>query len=277
MMAVTTVKREGTTSKESGSYWQIWGISLFGRGEEEVLNTVEERIEGKQKEKDPHPYWIATLNPEHIMKAQQDREYFNLLQKTDVNVPDGIGLIWEKELNKSKNLGTAWRVGQEILKGKHRESLVPGADLMEKMAAKLNEKGGKMFFLGGFGNRAERTAQYFCKKYPKLKIGSSQGKPLVDEEAALAGINDFAPDILLVAYGMKKQEEWIEANLKKIKAKVVMGVGRSFDYYSGDLKRAPKAVRRMGLEWLYSLIKEPKRWRRQLALPKFIWRVLREK
>jgi len=80
---------------------------------------------------------------------------------------------------------------------------------------------------------------------------------------------------LFVAYGMRKQEEWIEANWDKLKARVVVGVGRSFDYYSGDLKRAPSFVRKMGLEWLYSLIKEPKRWKRQLALPKFIWMVMK--
>jgi N-acetylglucosaminyldiphosphoundecaprenol N-acetyl-beta-D-mannosaminyltransferase len=77
-----------------------------------------------------------------------------------------------------------------------------------------------------------------------------------------------------VAYGMKKQEDWIDENLAKLSAKVVIGVGRSFDYYSGALKRAPLGVRKMGFEWLYSLIKEPKRWKRQLALPKFMWMVM---
>ena len=73
---------------------------------------------------------------------------------------------------------------------------------------------------------------------------------------------------------MQKQEEWIYRNLEKIDVGVVMGVGRSFDYYSGDLKRAPSWVRKMGMEWLYSLAKEPKRWKRQLVLPKFVWKVL---
>jgi N-acetylglucosaminyldiphosphoundecaprenol N-acetyl-beta-D-mannosaminyltransferase len=73
---------------------------------------------------------------------------------------------------------------------------------------------------------------------------------------------------------MKKQEFWIDDNFDKLKVKVVMGVGRSFDYFSGDLKRAPSWVRKMGLEWLYSLYKEPKRWRRQLVLPMFVWKVL---
>jgi N-acetylglucosaminyldiphosphoundecaprenol N-acetyl-beta-D-mannosaminyltransferase len=76
---------------------------------------------------------------------------------------------------------------------------------------------------------------------------------------------------------MKKQEEWIDQNLDKLNVKIVLGVGRSFDYYSGELKRAPKWARKMGLEWLYSLIREPKRWRRQLALPKFVWEVINEK
>ena len=95
-------------------------------------------------------------------------------------------------------------------------------------------------------------------------------------EEVIKQINRFKPDMLFVAYGMKKQEEWIEKNIEKLKVGVVMGVGRSFDYYSGDLKRAPKIWCDMGLEWLYSLLKEPKRWRRQLALPKFVWRVMRK-
>ena len=81
-------------------------------------------------------------------------------------------------------------------------------------------------------------------------------------------------DYLFVARAMKKQEEWIEANFDKLKVGLVMGVGRSFDYYSGELPRAPMWVRKMGLEWLFSLVVEPKRWRRQLELPKFVGKVL---
>ena len=94
-------------------------------------------------------------------------------------------------------------------------------------------------------------------------------------ESVKKEINKFKPDILLVAYGMKRQEIWIGENLEEIEVGIVMGVGRSFDYYSGDLKRAPKVWRKIGLEWLYSLIKEPKRWKRQLVLPKFVGRVLK--
>ena len=76
---------------------------------------------------------------------------------------------------------------------------------------------------------------------------------------------------------MKKQEFWIDKNLPNLDVGLVMGVGRSFDYYSGDLERAPGWVRKVGMEWFYSLVKEPKRFKRQLVLPKFIFKVLRKK
>ena len=79
---------------------------------------------------------------------------------------------------------------------------------------------------------------------------------------------------MFVAYGMKAQEEWIERNLRNLNVGIVMGVGRSFDYYSGDLKRASKVLRKLGLEWLFSLVMEPKRLKRQLELPKFVLKVL---
>ena len=122
-----------------------------------------------------------------------------------------------------------------------------------------------------------KTAKYFEAKYKKLKIRYCLGRPKYKNEEVLKKIAEFRPDILLVAYGMKSQEMWIGENSEKLGksgVKLAMGVGRSFDYYSGDLKRAPVGWRRMGLEWLYSLIREPKRLRRQLEIPKFLWRVV---
>jgi N-acetylglucosaminyldiphosphoundecaprenol N-acetyl-beta-D-mannosaminyltransferase len=107
-----------------------------------------------------------------------------------------------------------------------------------------------------------------------LRCQFSTGEPEIKNEEVVKQINKFKPDILFVAYGMKKQEEWIKDNRSKASFGVAIGVGRSFDYYSGDLKRAPKFLRKIGMEWLYSLIKEPKRIKRQVVLPKFIWKIL---
>jgi N-acetylglucosaminyldiphosphoundecaprenol N-acetyl-beta-D-mannosaminyltransferase len=145
---------------------------------------------------------------------------------------------------------------------------------MKKMIEMAAEKGYSVYFLGGWGNRSERTAKYFGKKYKGLRVGYCRGEPEVKNEEVMRKINEFKPDFLFVAYGMKKQEEWVNKNLKNLDVGVAMGVGRSFDYLSGDLKRAPNWVRKMGMEWLYSLIKEPKRWKRQLELVRFAKKVI---
>lgn len=261
--------RENSTNTFSLKCWQIFDIPLFGRGMDEVLNITEAWIDSEAKSK-----WIATVNPEFIMKAVKDDEFRGLLRETDLNVVDGVGLVWAKEIEGKlfKRWVKGLKVGGEILIGKHRESLVSGSDLIPSLCQLASVKGYKVFFLGGFGDRAKRTMEYFKKG--KIKADYCSGEPEFSNQEVLAKINKFEPDILFVAYGMKKQEEWIRNNRNKAKFGVAIGVGRSFDYYSGDLKRAPLMWRRMGMEWLYSLIKEPKRWKRQLVLPQFVWRVL---
>jgi len=254
---------------------QMIDICLFGRGMDRVLNIISDWLDSKAKNK-----WIATINPEFVMKSTKDVEFKKLLKKTDLNVVDGIGLIWAKKIEGEsfkKRVKSGFKIGKEILKGKYKEELVAGSDLMSELCGLAAEKKYKVFFLGGFGDRAQRTADFFKSKYLNLngRVEWSSGEPEFGNDYVLEKINKFKPDILFVAYGMKKQEEWIYQNKNKAEFGVVIGVGRSFDYYSGDLKRAPESWRKIGMEWLYSLIKEPKRIKRQLELPKFVWKVLK--
>ncbi|MCW1949499.1 MAG: WecB/TagA/CpsF family glycosyltransferase [Candidatus Shapirobacteria bacterium] len=260
------------------SYWKIFDISLFGRQRSDLLNIIGRNLDSGTKK-----YWIATVNPEFVMAAEKDRIFKDILKKTSLNVVDGIGLVWTHELDirseGRRNLITAFNVGMDVLKGKYKDQMASGADLILELARMAKEKNKKIFLLGGWQDRAERTAGFLKKKFG-LKDSQLEwcvGEPEISNEEVLKQINQFKPDILLVAYGMKKQEFWINDNLQKLDVGLVMGVGRSFDYYSGDLKRAPEGLRKMGMEWFYSLVKEPKRFKRQLALPKFIWKVLREK
>lgn len=271
-----TKKLSRKTTKLIENDWEIFGVRLFSGEGNEVLKFVEKSLALEQKNK-----WIATVNPEFVIKSTKINEFFRLLNKTDLNVIDGIGLVWAKLVEERSGNGTflkrlwcGFETGVEILRGKHKEKLASGSDLMDKICKLGNKKGYRIFFLGGWRDRAEKTAKRFKLLNTNLQCASSEGEPRVNNEEVIRKINRFKPDVLFVAYGMKKQEEWIDKNLEKLNVGIVMGVGRSFDYYSGDLKRAPIIWRKMGFEWLYSLLKEPKRWKRQLALPEFIWKVL---
>lgn len=274
------LKNEGGNDiKFDGKLWQIFGIPLFSGDKVQVLKKISDFLATGEKKK-----WIATVNPEFVMEATKDEVFREILQKTDLNVVDGIGLIWARELDcrssiidrrlKINKLFLGLKVGLEVLKGKYRNQIASGSDLISDLCKLAGEKNYKVFFLGGFDDRAKKTALNFQFLNSNLQVDWCSGKPRYSDEEVIKRINKFRPEILFVAYGMKKQEEWIDKNLKYLNTGIVMGVGRSFDYYSGDLKRAPIGWQKMGLEWLYSLIKEPKRWRRQLALPKFIWKVL---
>lgn len=258
--------------KNSLNMGELWGIPLFSRGYKQVLGLLDKWLASGGKR-----IWVATVNPEFIMKARQDSQFTNILkEKTSLNVVDGVGLWWALKVRKSNRKAIAGlRFGLDILRGKHRKDIAAGSDLIEGLCQLAAKRGWRVFFLGGWGDRAERTAKNFLSKYPKLKVsGTYEGMATGEDQNILEVIGKDHIDILFVAYGMKKQEEWIDRNIGKISVGVVMGVGRSFDYYSGDLKRAPEYVRKVGMEWLYSLIKEPKRWRRQLALPRFVWQVV---
>ena len=265
------------------SYWKIFDISLFSRSRFDLLNIIGVNLDLGTKK-----YWIATVNPEFVMESEKDRSFKQILQRTSINVVDGVGLVWARELDRRllivdrrnlvKKIILAFKVGVEVLKGKHKEQISSGADLILDLAKMAKEKDKKIFLLGGWDDRAKKTAEFLMSNclISNKNIEWCEGEPKMDNKEVVKKINKFKPDILLVAYGMKRQEFWIDKNLADVDVGLVMGVGRSFDYYSGDLKRAPKGFRKMGMEWLYSLIKEPKRFKRQLALPKFVWKVLKE-
>lgn len=285
LMAVEEQKGGFASNKNSGTYWNIFNIKLFGRDKSRLLNVLEKKIALGTKK-----YWIATVNPEFIMEAQKDVNFKNILGKTDLNVVDGIGLVWARELTRQpvsfsdyqiikfiKRIPVALLVGVKVLRGGYKDQVASGADLivdLVKIAKKMDKK---IFLLGGWENRAEKTAEFLMSNYliSNKKIEYCKGEPGVTNSEVVKKINNFKPDILLVAYGMKKQEFWIYNNIDKLNVGLVMGVGRSFDYYSGALKRAPGWARKMGMEWLYSLIKEPKRLKRQMVLPRFVWKILK--
>lgn len=199
--------------------------------------------------------YIVTPNPEFIVRAQNDQEFMEILNKANLAIPDGVGL---------KLAGVKNRIA--------------GVDLMEKLCEIASQKGLSVGLLGGKDNVAKLTAQKLAEKYPSLKISFAEDGGEVDEQGDLSSSSGRKKmDILFVAFGPPKQEKWIAKNLKNIPVKVAMGVGGAFDFLSGKIPRAPERIRNLGLEWLFRLTVEPWRIKRQLALVKFVWLVLTKK
>jgi N-acetylglucosaminyldiphosphoundecaprenol N-acetyl-beta-D-mannosaminyltransferase len=198
---------------------------------------------------------IATVNVEFIMAARHDLPFRRVLEQASLCVPDGTGVLW-----------AARRQGAPL-----RER-VAGVDLVERIAERGSERGWRIFFLGAAPGVAERAAKLLAERYPGLKIaGCYAGSPRPEEEdAILSQVQAAQPDVLFVAYGAPRQDLWIARNQARSGVPVAIGVGGSFDFIIGEVRRAPQWVQRAGLEWLHRLAREPWRLRRQMAIPHFM-------
>ena len=228
---------------------KLFGVTITTNSKKEILEYIITSLKNSTQK-----IFITTPNPEIIMYAVNYPEYKKVLNEANLALPDGIGL-----------LAAARIFGLPVY---HR---VTGVDFVESLCEKAAENDVSIGLLGGRGGVAERTANCLRKKYPSLQIS------YIAEEYNEDKLKQARPDILLVAFGFPKQEEWIAQHLPNLPIKVAMGVGGTFDYISGQVVRAPKLVQSLGLEWFYRLIKQPWRWKRQLALLQFIALVIKTK
>lgn len=207
----------------------------------------------KKAEKGDKKTFVVTINPEIVMLALKDPEYEKVLNSSDLALADGVGVLWAGKIF-----------------GKRFNGRVHGVDLVNGLVKEVSEKPITVGFLGGKENVAQNTADCLKKKYPDLKVAYAL-------EEWPKGSKDLRSDVLFVAFGSPKQEKWIFENMNEIDAKVFIGVGGAFDFISGKVMRAPIFVRRLGLEWLFRLMIQPWRIRRQFALVRFVLVVIKEK
>ena len=203
---------------------------------------------------------VCTVNPEFIVIAQRDPIFFNILNRSAICVPDGVGLLWA-----SRYLGAPI------------PERVTGSDGVPLIARCAADKGWKIFFLGAAEGIAERAADVLRENHPRLIVaGAYGGSPAeTEEDEIVARVNASGADILLVAYGAPEQDKWIARNLPRLDVTMAMGVGGSLDFIAGVVPRAPQWMRDRGLEWLYRLARQPWRLRRMLRLPRFVFAVWR--
>ncbi len=202
---------------------------------------------------------IYTPNPEIVMKAREDKELNLAISDADLVIPDGIGLIYASRIN---NLGI--------------EERVPGIEFMDKILNFCNNASRSIYLLGAKPDTVEKAVKNIGEKYPKIDIVGYQDGYFdkADELKVIDKINEVKPDVLFVALGAPKQEKWIYKHKKILNTHVAMGVGGSFDVWSGHVKRAPKIFLDLNLEWLYRILRHPTRIVRALTLPKFLVAVI---
>jgi len=209
---------------------------------------------------------IVSLNPENIVIAQHDKLFKEIVNKAQIKIIDGVGVVIAAQIL-NINVGTR----------------IPGVDLVQKLIERSSVGRLRVVLIGGKDKLAEYMADCYNRSYPKAKfIGITGIKDIEnikksEEEEVITIITDTKPHLILVAFGSPYQEKWIWKNRKWFKGIVCMGVGGSFDYLSGRINRPPLFLRELGLEWLYRLVIQPWRWRRQLRLIKFTWLVLKQK
>jgi len=205
---------------------------------------------------------IVTLGTEMVVYAQRDSAFRDVVNRCALSLCDTVGL-----------LTVARR------RGAHLRERVTGVELVEHLCACAANDGIGVYFFGGAEGVAADAAAILEARFPGLRVaGTRNGFYTFDDEAQIVeAIRTSGAGLLFVGLGSPRQEMWLGRNLAATACGAAVGVGGSFDVLSGRVERAPQVWRRLGLEWLYRLIREPQRFRRQLALPYFVWLVTLER
>ncbi|WP_035052162.1 WecB/TagA/CpsF family glycosyltransferase [Carnobacterium pleistocenium] len=233
----------------------VLGVPFDNKTKETFLEELMERVEHNQKS------FVVTANPEIVMYAKRNPAYMSLITKADYIIADGIGII-----KGSKILGTP------IIER------VAGYDLMLALLEEANRKGSRIYLLGAKEDVLQRTVAKVQTFYPSINlVGSRNGYFDLSDASIIESVQATQPDMVFVAIGYPRQEQWIQSYLATASKGLLMGVGGSFDVLSGKAKRAPKIFIQLNSEWLYRLIKQPLRLKRMMALPQFLREVKNEK
>ena len=238
----------------------LLGVSISIRSLEALREGARSAIERRSR------LIMACANPHSLVVAQTDRDFQQALSACDEVVPDGIGVT------------LACR-----LAGLGRVPRITGYDVFQAIMQELQPMGGRVFFFGSSNAVLAQVESRVRQDYPDVHVNAlappfGNWRP-EEDEMLVRKIRDARPDVLWVAMTAPRQEKWVHANMDRLDIPVIGAIGAVFDYYAGTVRRAPSWYRQRGLEWLYRLLREPRRlWRRTLlSAPKFVWLVLRER
>lgn len=219
---------------------------------EEIIEQLKTKIISNEKST------IIAVNPEKIVAAQKNKKLKELINSATFQIPDGTGVLLASKL-----------------KGGNIRSRVTGIDLMEHLIQFAAEENYRVFLYGAKEEVVLRVKRNLEYSFPKLTIAGYSNGYETDDDLLIKKINESNATILFVALGSPRQELWIRKHMEQLpNVKVFQGVGGSFDVFAGEVKRAPMLFRKLGLEWFYRLITDPRRLKRQVALPLFLYKII---
>lgn len=236
--------------------FRVLGVRVDAVGRDEAAARIAALANGAA------PALVVTLGVEMVMAARRDPAFRRAVNEAALVTCDTIGLL----------------LASRLRRGPLRER-VTGVELVGELAARSASLGDvRLYLLGSAGDTAQRAADALRARYPGARIAGARDGYFRDDEseAVAARIRASGANVLLAGLGSPKQELWLARHLPETGCGVGIGIGGSLDVYAGNVPRAPEPVRRLGLEWAYRLAKEPRRWRRQLALPRFALAALGE-
>jgi N-acetylglucosaminyldiphosphoundecaprenol N-acetyl-beta-D-mannosaminyltransferase len=222
----------------------ILGTKINDLSLDETINEINTHLEKDLKG------FIVTPNPEICLLGYKDKFFRRIIKKSFISIPDGFGL----------------KIGAFIF-GKKLNNTTTGADLTRKLFKLAEQNNYSTLFFEGRPKIADKALNNIKQNYPHLKInfidpGKIDNKGNFENKNLIQKINQYSPDIIFVNFGAPKQEYFIDNNIDKLNTKLMLGIGGSFDFIAGRLKRAPNLFRKLGLEWLWRLFQEPTRWSR---------------
>lgn len=246
------------TAAEPSKLFHLLGLDIDNITMDEAISMMQANLGRKQQ------CSIFFVNPDCLNKTIADKEYRRVLNCSDYIFPDGIGLI----------------VAGKLLKSPLREN-INGTDMLPFLCRMAAAGGHSIFLLGGKPGVAEQAASRINKDFGVSIAGTADGYFNRENETdrIIQSINSSGASILLVAFGAPLQEQWIDRYRDQLQPFILMGVGGLFDFYSGNIRRAPRWIREIGFEWVYRILQEPARmWRRYvIGNPLFLYRVMKWK
>lgn len=229
-----------------GARVQLGGVWFDNVTMDQAVARIDELVRARR------PALVVTPNVDHVIRTQHDRQYAELVERADLVLADGQPIVW----------------GARVL-GFPLPERVAGSDLFPRLCAHAAERGYRVFFLGGAPGAAEAARDVLTARHPRLQVVGVHCPPMgferspAERRQALQAVQAAAPQFVFVGLGSPKQERWIVENMHAYSPAVSIGVGISFSFVAGHVKRAPRWMQRAGLEWLHRVATEPGRlaWR----------------